>query len=287
MAGIIPGPLITGPEPVGRRYGLLSAAAGPIDLPPHGQGGGVRYAPVTCGDAVLYPIDCSDGLVDPPTKTPDPNDATIEALPFVVAASIECGSVGYNSAELEAKVSRRLANGEQGAAELALWTGATAPGGLSLGIDNLQDAAVDITVADDSDFTAVIAALEDYLYRVAGYGNVGYIHAPVAMAAWAGDHHLIVDVGPLKKTPYGSIWIFGGGYPGTGAGGAEPPAGGAYLHISGQVTVWRSADAGFVWPVDQTLDRTTNQHHLLAEREYAIGFDCAAGRALFNPLGGS
>lgn len=287
MAGIIPGPLIAGPEPIGRRYGLFAASAGPIDLPPRGQGGGVRYTPVTCGEAVLYPIDCSDGAVTPNEKVPDPNDATIEALPFVVAASIECGVAGYSVAEFEAKVLRRLANGEQGAAEFALWTGLTTPGGMSLGVENLQDAAVDVAVADDGDFTAVIGALERYLYHEAGYGNVGYIHASVDMAAWAGDHHLVVQDGPLKKTPYGSIWIFGGGYPGTGAGGTEPPAGGSYLYVSGQVTVWRAADAGFVWPVNQTLDRTTNQRHLLAEREYAIGFDCAAGRALFNPLGGS
>lgn len=287
MVGIIPAELVTAPEPVGRRYGLFAAAAGPIDMPPHGRGGGVRYVPVSCGEAVVYPIECLDGAVDSPEKVPAPNNELVTAAPFMVAASIECGAAGYREAEFAAQVSRRLANGEQGAAELALWTGATAPGGTSLGIENLQDAAVDVTVFDDGDFTAVIAALEGYLYHTAGYGNVGYIHASVDMAAWAGDHHLVVQDGPLKKTPYGSIWVFGGGYPGTGAGGVEPPAGGSYLYISGQVTVWRAADAGFVWPVNQTLDRTTNQRHLLAEREYAIGFDCAAGRALFNPEGGS
>src|SRR5690606_41267912 len=61
MAGIVPGPLITAPEPLGRRYGLLAGAAGPIDLPPHGAGGGVRYVPVTCGEAHSWPIECVEG----------------------------------------------------------------------------------------------------------------------------------------------------------------------------------------------------------------------------------
>ena len=286
MAGIIPGPLIAGPEPVGRRYGLLSAAAGPIDLPEHGRGGGVRYVPVTCGEATPYPVACADGLVAHDAKEGQPDNALVEALPFVVYASIECGALGYREEEFRQKVERRLANGEQGAVELALWTGAVTVGGTPLGIENLQDSAVDIPVADDGDFAEVVGALERYIYYTAGYGNVAYIHASVDMAAWAGDHHLIEKDGPLKKTPYGSIWIFGGGYPGTGAGGAAPPAGGSYLYVTGQVTTWRSADV-FTYPVDQTMDRFTNQRLLLSEREYAIGFDCATGRALFNPNGGS
>lgn len=286
MAGIIPAEPVAAPEPVGRRYGLFTAAAGPIDMPLHGRGGGVQYVPVTCGEATPYPIDCSAGLVVSDTKSGDPDNVVFEALPFAVYAAIECGSVGYTEAEWLTKVRRRLANGEQGAAELALWTGAVSVGGTSLGIENLQDSAVDVAVADPADFAAVIGALEFYLYNTAAYGNVGYIHASVDMAAWAGDHHLVVQDGPLKKTPYGSIWVFGGGYPGTGADGAAPPAGGSYLYITGQVTVWRAADE-FDAPPHQVMDRETNQMFLLAEREYAVGFDCAVGRALFNPEGGS
>jgi hypothetical protein len=286
MVGIIPGPLIAGPEPVGRRYGLLSAASGPIDLPDHGRGGGIRYVPVTCGEATPYPIDCAAGLVVHDEKEAQPDNAPFSALPFMVYASIECGAMGYSETEFRQKVERRLANGEQGAAEMALWTGAVSLGGGALGIENLQDSASTVAVADDGDFAAVIGALEFFIYHVAGYGNTAYIHASVDMAAWAGDHHLVVQDGPLKKTPYGSIWVFGGGYPGTGAAGALPPAGGSYLYVTGQTTVWRSADL-FTYPVNQTLDRSTNQRFLLSEREYAIGFDCATGRALFNPNGGS
>lgn len=283
--GIIPGPLIDGPEPLGKRYGLLSAASGPIDLDTHAKGGGYRYVPVTCGEAHTYAVDCSGGLVLGQTKEFDPDNAEVDTGAFVVYASMECGAVGYDSAEFRTKVERRLANGEQGAAEFALWAGLAADG-TPLGIPNLVDDAVDISAADPGNLASVVSALEDFAYREQGYGNVAYIHAPAGMAAWFSQNHLLWHDSNLLKTDYGTVIIFGGGYPGTGPDGAAPPTGGAYLYVTGQVTVWRSADV-FTYPVDQTMDRTTNQHHLVSEREYAIGFDCFAGRAVFNPLGAS
>jgi hypothetical protein len=283
---MIPGPLIQGPAPVGRRYGLLSAAAGPIDLPPHGEAGGVRYVDETCGVAHSWAITCEDGTPGGAEKQADPNNPTSEVSPFAVYASLECASVGYTSRELMDKVERRLIMGEQGAAEYALWTGLSDVDGSSLGIPNFSDDAVAVTVPDSGDLASVVSALEEWLYTTQGYGNVGYLHAPVSLAAWFGTNHLIRIDGNLAKTDYGTIIVFGGGYPGTGAGGEEPPVGGAYLVITGQTTVWRAATP-FVYPAPQILNRATNQYHLLAEREYAIGFDCFAGRALFNPLGGS
>lgn len=285
-AGIIPGPLIAAPEPIGRRYGLLQAASGPVDLPPHGAGGGVQFVPTTCGEAHGWPIVCVDDQVGATAKQGDPGDAPFEADPFAVYASYECGSVGYTPREFTDKVLRRLANGEQGAVEYALWTGESDVGAASLGIANLQDSGVAITVADETDLAAVVSAMEFWAYHTQGYGNVAYLHAPVSMAAWFGTNHLLRMEGGLLKTDFGTIVIFGGGYPGTGANGDAPPAGGAYMYITGQTAVWRSAEP-FVYPVPQTLDKSDNQYFLLAEREYAVSFDCMAGRALFNPLGGS
>lgn len=286
--GINPGQLINGPEPIRRRYGLFTAASGPVDIPlPHGRGGGVRFIPVTCGEAHPYPIGCYSGEVEVPEegKPADPSDMEFQSGVFSVIASEECGSVGFTAAEFEAKVRRRLDNGEQGAAELALWTGQDENGN-SLGVPHLAETTDTVTVSDPLEIQAVVAALEDWAYRVQGYGHVAYIHAPVAAAAWAGEAGLVRQEGPLKVTPYGSIWVFGGGYPGTGAAGAAPPDGGLYLHVTGQVQVWRAPEP-FVYPANQTMNRTTNQRLLLAEREYSISFDCMNGRALFDPLGGA
>lgn len=286
MAGMIPGPLIAAPEAVGRRYGLLSAAAGPIDLPPHGDGGGVRYVDATCGVAHSWPIACEAEAVVGEDKEFDPDNPTTEATPFTVYGSLECGSAGYTSREFLDRVQRRLIMGEQGAVEHALWTGVSDVTNTALGISNFTDDAVDISTPNAQDIVAVVAALEEWIYTTQGYGNIAYVHAPVGVAAWAASQHLVEKDGNLLKTPYGSIWVFGGGYPGTGANGDEPPAGGYNLVVTGQTTVWRSADI-FTYPIPQTLNRSNNQYTLLAERQYAVGFDCAAGRALFNPLGGS
>lgn len=282
---MIPGPLITAPEPVATRYGLFAAASGPLDLPEKARGGGVRYIPVSCGEAHTYPIGCSGGVVLKPEKDADAQSPVVDTGIFAVYASIECGRVGYTPEEFTSQVVRRLLNGEQGAAEYALWTGLSADGG-SLENQNLVDSAVAVPGADADNIVSVLATLEAWAYRTQGYGNVAYIHAPVEVAAWAADRYLIVEKGGIKYTPFGSIWVFGGGYPGTGAANAAPPVGGAYIYITGQTTVWRSQEP-FTYPVNQTTDRTNNQQFLLSEREYAIAFDCFAGRALFDPQGGS
>ncbi len=62
----------------------------------------------------------------------------------------------------------------------------------------------------------------------------------------------------------GTVWAFGGGYPDDGT-----------IYISGQPTVWRSSDV-FVAPASGAFDRLTNQYNMIAEREYAVAYDCLA-----------
>ncbi|MFW6092051.1 MAG: hypothetical protein ACOC96_10275 [Actinomycetota bacterium] len=276
---IIPPPVVDGPEPRGRRYGLFAAAIGPLDLPmPHGRGGGVTFEPHSCGDAHPYPIEC-----DTAEKVTQDEAGIVEAAPFAVTATIECGTVGHTTAEDETRVLRRLESGEQRAAERALWSGQTDAGD-SLDIDALVTASDLVTPPDAESMASVVGALEQWLYADLAYGHTGYLHAQPIVAAYAADRGLVVRDGPLLRTPLGSIWVFGGGYPGTGEGGAQPDGDDTWLHASGLVTVWRAPEP-WVAPVDQTTDRGTNQRLLLAEREYAVGFECGVGRALFQPGG--
>jgi hypothetical protein len=250
---IIPRMVIPAPEPRGLRYGLFTAANGPNDLPPHGAAGGVTYDPVSCGHAHYYGTECHGS-----EKTFDANDELIKANPFVVYASLVCGSAGTTASAMEAKVRRRLANGEQTIAEYGM--------GLVLGAGATPLASPDPTM------TGVVSDLEQWLYGISGanYGNIGYLHASPRMAAYAAEESLIVRDGPLLKTPMGTIWVFGGGYPDNGT-----------IYVSGQVTVWRSADV-FVSSPAQTLNLTTNQYRVLAEREYAVAYDCVAASAVFD-----
>lgn len=247
--------VVTAPEPRGLRYGLLTAANGPLDLPESGRDGGLTYEPVSGGTGHSYPVECP--VDQPPTaKVFDPDDPWVVAEPFVAYASLVCGSAGHTPAELEAKVARRLANAEQTIAEQAMAEVLTAVAGAA------------IAVVAPADIVSVVGALEQWLYATSGYGNVGYLHASPRLAAYATAAQLVVPDGPVLRTRMGTVWVFGGGYPdGT-------------VFISGQTTVWRSPEP-FVYPAAQVFDRTNNQYKLLAEREYAVAFDLFAAKADF------
>lgn len=256
---LMPATVVADPEPRGLRYGLFTAASGPLSLSGvrGGLGAGVRYSPVSCGRAHRYPIECDD---TPPSKTFDEGADTIHAAPFLVYASETCGSVGTTAADMVEAVRRKMANGEQAEAEREL-------------ADLLAADSQPVVSSDPGDLTYVVAELEEYLYNTASYGNVGVLHAPILAAAQAMSAGLIVEsraVPGLLTTRMGTAWSFG----------AYPDAG--VMYITGNVTVWRADDIAFP-PNEQTFDRSANQWYALAEREYAVAWDCVAAQAPFTP----
>lgn len=283
---LIPSMTIPAPEPIRRRYGLFDAASGPLDLPAHGEGGGVGYVPVTCGEAVVYGINCYGGEVVAPAKPLGAEPDQVETGSFAVLSTLVCNAVGYSLEEFRTKVRRQLEGGEQGAVERAFWTGEDFEGN-ALDVLNLQDTATAIFPPDTDSITTVLATMENWLYLTQGYGYAGYVHAPMMVAPYAAEAGLVVLENPSspntsrRLTPNGSVWVFGGGYPGTGADGASGWAGGAFLHITGQTNVWRSSDVA----VYDAFERETNQRMLVAERAYAVSYDCHNARAEFNPMG--
>lgn len=267
---LIPGLVVPAPEPLKRRYGLFDAASGPLDLPPHGEGGGVRYVPLTCGGAHAYGVTCYTADNPAPDKPHDPDAAEVDTGVFSVLATLECTLVGYTQAELENKVRRRLDAAEQPTVENALWTGEDLDGN-PLSILNFATgvgAAENIPAGYNPDLiTDVIGALERYAYTLNGYGFQAYIHAPVEVGAFAHESGQVLLDGNRKVTPNGSIWSFGA-YPG------------GSIVITGQTTVWRAPDTA----VYTAFDRTSNDLLTVAERAYAVSYDCFAGRAIFDPL---
>jgi hypothetical protein len=264
---LIPGMNVPAPEPLRRRYGLFDAAIGPLDLGEHGEGGGVRYVPVGCGSSIAYGVNCYGGQVAAPVKPIEGDDEEIETGVFVALSSMECTLVGYDQAELETKALRRLESGEMAAVESALWTGMDFEGN-ALGIRSLDDQAVAVPSGyEDGLITEVVGALERYAYTEQGYGGVAYIHAPVEVAAFAAEAGLIQQDGVRKVTPLGSVWSFGA-YPS------------GQVIVTGQTTVWRAPRVHLA----TAFDRISNLELILAERAYAVSFDCFAGRATYDPL---
>lgn len=266
---LIPGMIVPAPARLRRRYGLFDAASGPLDLPTHGEGGGVRFVP-DCGRSLAYGVTCYETPGDAPVKPLDGDTAEIQTGVFVALATLNCGAVGYTLPEYQAKVRRRLEGAEQAAVEEALWTGLDYEDN-PLGILALDDEAVSIPTGYDPDLIAdVVAALERYAYTTQQYGGVAYIHAPVEVAALAAEAHLILADGNRKVTPMGSVWAFGA-YPS------------GEIIVTGQTTVWRAPEIA----VYSSFENSSNEVLMVAERAYSVAFECFAGRAEFNPLEGS
>lgn len=269
---IIPAPIVAAPEPLRRRYGLFDAAAGPLDLPPHGEGGGVRYTNDTCGVARVIGVNCYDAPGDVPVKPFDADNEETEAGVFVTMASLSCTLVGYTQDQLRTKLLRRLEANAQAAVERAFWSGLDFEGS-PLGIRSLSGSAVDIGGNYDPGLiTDVVGALERYAHFIQGYGYTAYIHAPIEVAALAAEAGLVHEErltggqGQRKVTPFGSIWAFG-----------AYPAG--QIIVTGQTTWWRGPER-----VAESFERTTNEALLLAEQAHSVSFDCFAGSAEFDPL---
>lgn len=257
---MMPAPIVEAAQPRGLRYGLLTAATGPLDLPQHALASGIRFRPVSCGSTYTYPISCPTD--DPDEKIFDPDVEYIDADSTAVYATLECSRVGMGAAEMENLVRQRLASGEQLGAE-------------TLMAASLAAAAVVLVAPDDTSSSSAVGELEDWLYGAAGaaYGHVGFLHVPVRYATDFSRHGLLIAKGPVWTTAMGTIVIFGGGYPDDGR-----------IYISGTATVWRAADIN-VPPADETWDHETNTFRLLAEREYAVAFECGAASVQFDPDG--
>lgn len=264
----LPPNVIPAPDPGPLRYGIFTPANGPLSMPDRVRQSGVTYDPVGCGTARGYPVECDE---TPPTKVFDPNVGEQTAIPFVVYASLVCGTAGYDPDYLEAKVRRRLLAVEQTGVEEALWSGAI--GGVTLGNSPTFQGGGVTTLTAVTGLAAGIGALEDYAAAVYGYRPV--IHAETKVAALAGQATLVEDDDPagILRTPLGSAWSFGGGYPGTSPAGAAAAAGHVWLMATGQVTLWRS-ESIYVSPALQTMDRASNQFKLIAEREWLAAADC-------------
>lgn len=272
-APLVPAPLIAAPQPINpRRYGLFDAASGPLDLPGHGEGGGVRFVPDACAEGVAYGVTCYGGDNPAPEKplSGDPDPVTTGV--FVALTTIECNAVGYRLTEMRDKVRRDLEGTEQTTVEKALWSGLDLEGN-DLGILVLDGPGTSVVPAgyDEGLITDVVAALERYAYTDQGYGSPAYLHAPIEVAAFAAEAGLILpesnSPNARKRTPMGSVWAFG-----------AYPAG--EIIVTGQTTVWRAPEI----QVYDAFQQTTNLRFLVAERAYAVGFECFAGRATFDPL---
>jgi hypothetical protein len=252
------------PNPNQQRYGLFNVANGPLDLPFHARNGGLQYTTNICTLPGGYAVNCTPGGV---AKTFTDGLSTITGNPFVVIAETLCGTIGYSEAEWNQFAFQKLAAGEQAAVEL-IFSGGTSGVAPSLA-NNTPNATA---LAASTSIAGAIGLLEGWLY--ARYGPAGIIHIPIADAAKVLTSDYVTNVGGVWRTKSGTGISFGN-YANLGVAGAAPGAGHSFWYITGQMSIWRTPDSEvFISPWDRSINLTTNQLKMYAEREYVVAYDC-------------
>lgn len=274
MATTTPPVLIDKPTPsMPLRYGLLQAAVGPFDLPIHARNGGLRYTHAMCGTGFGYEIACIDAQADKFTSF-DLGSDLVTGTPFITYATMTCGTVGYTYEEQRALVVERLKSVEQGLVESIFSQGLFGQSPALLAADGI----VTVTGAGDS-IVNVVSELERAMYcgfstTASNYGPAAYLHVPIPAFNEMRSQHFIDFDGTRWRTPIGTV-VSTGCYANDDPDGAAPADGVFWLYITGQTAIWKTSDEQLqVAPVEGSLDRTTNQMLMMAEREWVVTYEC-------------
>lgn len=274
MVATIPPVPIEKPTPsMPLRYGLLQAAVGPLDLPVHARNGGLRYVTSLCASGFGYEIEC---IADQNSKASEfaLGTTTVTGLPFIVAATVTCGAVGFTYDEQRAFVMERLRGVEQSVLENIF---STSSFGQSPGLIT-GDGITTVTGAGDT-VVQVLSELERARYcgftgNTTQYGPPGYLHVAIPVFNALKEAHLIEFDGTRWRTPMGTV-VSAGCYANNDPAGAAPADGVFWMYLTGQTVIWRTSDDQVqVAPVEGSLNRATNQMMMLAEREYVVTYEC-------------
>ena len=272
MAILSNGELIEAPSPGVQRYGLFNAATVLDNLDARGIAAGFQLPAEDCGVVRSYDATC----LTHPEKTFDEGLSYMEATPYWVYATRQCGTVGKSAAEMDASVRRRLLSNEQREVESQLWGG----GGVASDPELTSVLGVTTVVPGVAGSSAAIAALEDAFYDT--YGYVGTIHISMRAYGNLAYGNLLIRNGGTLNTPMGSTWAIGAGYGIAGPGGAAPAAGNVWAFMTPPVLVRRSEVLQrSAWEV---ADRSANQFMGIAERVYAHTWVCDAVHAVEVPI---
>lgn len=274
MVATIPPILIPKPTPsMPLRYGIFQAAIGPLDLPVHARNGGLRYNHTMCGEGFGYEIECVDDQNSKASAFELGMDL-VTGVPFIVFATVTCGTVGFTYTEHEAAVVQRLKSVEQAVVEEVLSTGAVGQSPSLLAADGI------VTVAGAGDSAVnIVSELERAMYcgsgvTVSNYGVPAYLHMAIPVFNQLKSDHLIEFDGTRWRTPIGTV-VSTGCYANNDPAGAAPADGVFWIYITGQTVIWRTSDDNLqIAPQEGSLDRTTNQYLMMAEREYVVTYEC-------------
>ncbi len=264
---------IDAPQPGQRRYGIFDASvSGTLDE--RMAASGLQFIAPDCGISVVPYTPVCEGTQ--PTKAFAPGIGTVDAKPYWLLASYQCGTVGTTADQVRNRVARRYNAGAQHAVENVIWNG----GG---GADPvLTTAGATIVTPSAPGAGAAVSALEEAFFDAHGYNGVIHVNTRAFGAVSYAEQADRQGSAGVFRTPLGNAWSFGAGYGITGPAGVAPAAGFVWAFITPQTYLW-STPVSQPDPV-QTLDRSLNQWMALAETVYAHFWVCDTVFAVQIPI---
>lgn len=236
-------------------------------MPAHAGQGGVMYETHVCGLPKCFETNCIDTLG---TKTIDSEFTVVTGDPFVIVTDLTCGLVGLTPERTTAFLREKAIAGEQARVEQVFSSGDC---GANPSLANSTPLAT--ALAASANPVAAVALLEETFYST--YGLTGVLHVPYAASSWALANHLMEkDAAGVWRTAAGTA-VSIGNYDGTSPAGVAPAVGTQWIYITGQVSIWRTAESDvFYSPFAESLNRSTNQWNGYREREYIVTYECGA-----------
>ena len=266
MSDIAPPIYLQPPVPDAARFGLFSVANIVGDEPDRWKVG-AEFEPLACDAAELASYNCeNENEPGYPLSIRD-GEGLVEIEPFLVYGSYGCKSLSRPFDEAEQRARLHLQLGEERAVERAIAAGGFGGAPTFQGADNLTPAGGAVSVVDG------FGLLEGYLGEE--YGGQGVIHAPRGLAARVGDNGIVHREGQRLETVVGTFVVLGGGYSlaNVGPTGDAPPEGEAWLFATSRPIIRRGEV--YVTPdPDHFLQRGTNDVEIVAQRAYAVSWEC-------------
>ena len=254
---------VDNPTPAATRYGLFTAATGPLPLPVHARSGGIIYNdPIT-----LFPAGMEVVCEEQTITFNDGCGANVTGTPFYVISTLHTGSQGLSQQEIRDRLLAQLLLNEQSVVESVFSQGTF---GQANSLAN--NATAPTALAAAATMQDAIGNIEEWFTSVTS--RRGIIHLPAVLAPYLSSECSAYREGGRWYTPTGNV-ISIGNYSGLDPNGDAAAAGHTTVYACESTTVWRTPDSSILFsPYEGNLDIGTipmgNQLNALAIREYVV-----------------
>lgn len=237
-------------NPAGRRYSIIDAVNGPLDLPGN-RLAGIRYEAPWCAGATARDVVCDS----PGPLVPGPGTTLVEGVEFITEAALSCLAVGkpWEDRDGVQGFSTDLRQALEATEHVAVEDHVA---------DALAAAAGLVDLGNVTDVVAAVSALEAQAYVLERYGLRAMVHIPAALWAYLDDRHQFQDrTAPTWSSRLRSIAVPNAALPGD------------TMYVTGQMSLWR---ASMPWMTDEVaaFDRVTNEWKAFAQRDWAAAWEC-------------